>query len=81
MSNHPIRLTKQRLEALRDAVTRGLYEMEVELQDNYGIDIADAESGDFELLDSQDRPDVEERVEKYQRAQAAWLIISRRYGS
>jgi hypothetical protein len=86
MTSQPIRLTKQRFDALRSVFIRGIDEMEAELRDNYGIDYEDhvaSNGGDleFRLLDQNEKELAAEIVDTMRAAEDAWAILNRRYGA
>ncbi len=81
----PIRITKQRAEALLGAAGRGYDEAVSDLEDNYGVQfqqdgtlVHDDET--FTLLTEEDQAYVMERVEYLTRVRDTMAILRRRYG-
>jgi hypothetical protein len=86
MTNQPIRLTKQRFDALRSVYLRGHDEIDAQLRDDYGIDYEDHLTSlgthvEFRLLDEEDREAAAAIIAEMRAAEDAWVILNRRYGT
>lgn len=84
MSAQPTRLTKERANALLDFVDRGLADERDSLSQLFGLRFdqngkLDLEENSFELFEPGELDELRERLDLMERANAAAIIIQRRY--